>query len=117
MRLNSDASATMGMGVFAFMESIGRALFKPQEAAASRREQGPFYWSVMYIDENGVLRRSTMRVISVLPDQRSLKVWSDALGRECLLKISKIVEASDLQSGRKVNLPRWLAVQQRHVAG
>jgi hypothetical protein len=104
------------MGMFAFMESLGRALFKPQDAATSHHKQGPFYWSVMYIDENGVLRRSTVRVISVQPGTRFLKVWSDVLGREGLLKISKIVEASDLQSGRKVNLPRWLAFQQRHPA-
>jgi hypothetical protein len=113
MRLQSNAMAVGGM--FAFMEGISRALFKPQGAAVPRGEQGPYYWSVMYIDENGVLRRSTMRVISVHPDMRRLTVWSDALGRECALKISKIVEASDLQSGRKVNLPRWLATQQRHL--
>jgi hypothetical protein len=65
----------------------------------------------MYIDENGVLQRSTVRVIALHPDMRRLTVWCDALGRESTLKISKIVEASDLNSGRKVNLHRWLATQ------
>ena len=110
MRLNSNPMTAMGM--LAFMDGLGRAFFKPTGPAPSRPDPGPFYWKVMYIDENGVLRRSTIRVITLHTDLRRLTVWCDALGRECVLKISKIVEASDLQSGRKVNLHRWMANQQ-----
>lgn len=110
MRLiNSNPGVTTGM--FAFMDGFGRALFKPHGADAAKREPGPFYWKVLYIDENGVLQRSTVRVITLHPDMRRLTVWCDALGREHTVKISKIVEASDLQSGRKVNLHRWMAAQ------
>jgi hypothetical protein len=109
MRLNSNPGVATGM--FAFMDGLGRAFFKPAGPAPARRDPGPFYWKVMYIDEDGVLCRSTVRVIALNPDMRRLTVWSDALGRECTLKISKIVEASDLQSGRKVNLHRWMATQ------
>jgi hypothetical protein len=115
MRLNSNANAAMG--VFAFMESLGRVLFfRPEGGALTRREHGPYYWSIMFIDENGLLCRSNIRVIAVLPDMRRIKVWSDTLGRECVLKVSRIVEASDLQSGRRVNMTRWLAAQQSRVA-
>lgn len=108
MRLiNSNPGVTTGM--FAFMDGFGRAFFKPNDTA--RREPGPFYWKVMYIDEDGVLQRSTVRVISLHPDMRRLTVWCDALGREHTVKISKIVEANDLHSGRKVNLHRWMASQ------
>jgi len=110
MRLNSNPGAATGM--FAFMDGLGRAFFNPGgQQPSSKRDPGPFYWKVMYIDEDGVLRRSTVRVIALNPDLRRLTVWSDALGRECTLKISKIVEANDLQSGRKVNLHRWMATQ------
>ncbi|RZI86382.1 MAG: hypothetical protein EOP38_01720 [Rubrivivax sp.] len=112
MRLNSGAAAAVGM--FALMDGIGRVLFKPGASVAAKRE-GPCYWSVMYIDEDGILRRSTIRVIALHADMRRLTVWSDAMGRECMLKISKIVEASDLHSGRKVNLNRWLASQQQNA--
>ncbi len=113
MRLNSNPMTAMGM--LTFMDGLGRALFKPSGPPPSRQEPGPFYWKLMYIDENGLLRRSTVRVITLHPDMRRLTVWSDALGRECVLKISKIVEASDLHSGRKVNLHRWMAGQQTRV--
>ncbi|MDI1270971.1 MAG: hypothetical protein PSV40_17955 [Polaromonas sp.] len=99
--------------MFAFMDGLGRALFKPSAPAEPRSpDPGPFYWKVMFIDQNGVLQKSTVRVITLHSDLRRLTVWCDALGRECVLKISKIVEASDLQSGRKVNLHRWLVGQQ-----
>lgn len=108
MRLNTNPGVATGM--FAFMDGLGRALsFKASTPV--RYDLGPFYWKVMYIDEDGVLRRSNVRVIALHPDLRRLTVWSDALGRECILKISKIVEANDLQSGRKVNLHRWMATQ------
>ncbi|CAH0349434.1 hypothetical protein [Aquabacterium sp. CECT 9606] len=109
MRLTSNPMAAMGM--FALMDGLGRALFKPSGPAPHQPDPGPFYWKVMYIDDNGMLQRSTMRVITLHTDLRRLTVWCDALGRECVLKISKIVEASDLQSGRKVNLHRWMASQ------
>ncbi|RZK99819.1 MAG: hypothetical protein EOP36_18020 [Rubrivivax sp.] len=110
MRLiNSNPGVAAGM--FAFMDGLGRAFFKPAVPEPPRRDPGPFYWKVMFIDDHGVLRRSTVRVIALHPDMRRLTVWCDALGRECTLKISKIVEANDLQSGRKVNLHRWMASQ------
>ncbi|MGH6647157.1 hypothetical protein [Aquabacterium sp.] len=115
MRLiNSNPSVTTGM--FAFMDGLGRAFFKPGAPSPVPRDPGPFYWKVMYIDDNGVLQRSTVRVIALHPDMRRLTVWCDALGRESTLKISKIVEASDLQSGRKVNLHRWMATQRSQAA-
>jgi|GWRWMinimDraft_5_1066013.scaffolds.fasta_scaffold00909_4 hypothetical protein len=111
MRINSNPMTAMGM--FAFMDGLGRAFFKPSGPAAPMPpDPGPFYWKVMYIDENGVLQKSTVRVITLHTDLRRLTVWCDALGRECVLKISKIVEASDLLSGRKVNLHRWMVGQQ-----
>ena len=70
----------------------------------------------MYMEERGVLKKSTVRVITLHTDLRRLTVWCDALGRECVLKISRIVEASDLQSGRKVNLHRWIVSQQSQFA-
>ncbi len=98
--------------MFDFMDSLGRVLFRPSGPALAPRDPGPFYWDLMYLDENGALRRSTIRVIALHADSRRMTVWSDALGGECILKISKIVEASDLQTGRKVNLHRWIANHQ-----
>lgn len=114
MRLISIPTAQMSM--LSLMGGLGRAFFKPGTPTSSSRDAEPFYWKVMHVDEDGVLQRSTVRVLSLHADLRRLTVWSDSLGRECVLRTSRIVEISDLQSGRKVNLYRWMADQQKQPA-
>jgi hypothetical protein len=78
------------------------ALFKP------RGSNGLACWSVLYLDDNAVMQRSSIRVFAVWPVERRLTAWCSAQGREQVFRVSKIVEARDLSTGVPVDVDRWI---------
>ena len=98
--------AISSTGMLAYLSGIGRAIFHHQDQGA--HQTGDQYWAVMHIDTNGVLQNTTVRVISVHPGLRSVTVRREADEQDIILRISRIVEAIDIRSGRRVDLAKWL---------
>ncbi|MBC7699477.1 hypothetical protein [Aquabacterium sp.] len=99
-------TATSSTGLLAYLTGIGRAIFHHQDHDAQQASDQ--YWAVMHIDTNGVLQNTTVRVISVHPGLRSVTVRREADEQDIILRISRIVEAIDIRSGRRVDLAKWL---------
>jgi hypothetical protein len=68
-----------------------------------------WYWDVVYIEDNGEMLMSTLHVLGVNSQTRRLMAWCNSSGRERQFRLSRIASAMDLQSGRRVNLSRWMA--------
>ncbi|MDI1260352.1 hypothetical protein [Aquabacterium sp.] len=98
--------ASQSTGMLAYLAGIRRAIFHHQDQALL--QAGDQYWAVMHIDTNGVLQNTTVRVISVHPGLRSVTVRREADEQDIILRISRIVEAIDIRSGRRVDLAKWL---------
>lgn len=107
--MKSHKPSASSTGMLAYLTGIGRAIFHHQDQGA--RQAGEQYWAVMHIDANGVLQNTTVRVISVHPGLRSVTVRREADEQDIILRISRIVEAIDIRSGRRVDLPKWLDSQ------
>lgn len=97
------AEVIAAAGIFACGLGIAWAVFKPREAS------GLACWSVLYLDDNAVMQRTQVRVLSVWPTERRLVGWCSANGRERAFKVSKIVEARDAASGTPIDVERWMA--------
>ncbi len=104
--MKSHKPASSNTGVLAYFAGIGRAIFQHHDAQG--QEPGDQYWAVMHIDANGVLQNTTVRVIAVHPGLRSVTVRNEADEQEIILRTSKIVEAIDIRTGRRVDLAKWL---------
>jgi hypothetical protein len=98
--------ATSSTGMLAYLTGIGRAIFHHHDEGT--HPAGDQYWAVMHIDTNGVLQNTTVRVISVHPGLRSVTVRREADEQDIILRISRIVEAIDIRSGRRIDLAKWL---------
>jgi hypothetical protein len=100
-------ASTADRGWKGYLSHLGRVLWG-HESLAPDEEHGAQYWSVMHVDENGLLQKSTVRVLDVQLDLRSLTVWCQADGHQRTLRLSKVVEAVDISSGRRIHLQHWL---------
>lgn len=92
MAITGEAIAAAG--IFACGLGIAWAVFRPREA------NGLACWAVLYIDDNAVMQRTHVRVLSVGPVERRLVGWCSAKGRERAFRVSKIVEARDEPAAR-----------------
>lgn len=106
MTLIGELLGVLTAVILALTAGLGWAIFAPSKEPVWRNSS--HYWSITYIDEDGVLMRMSVRVIDVLFDRRRLKVWCYARGGERNLKLSKIIDACDLNNGSKIDLQRWL---------
>lgn len=102
---NKSANASTGM--LSYLAHIGRSMFHHHDDDAS--QQAERYWAVMYVDANGVLQNTTVSVVAVHPGLRSVTVRREADEQEIILRVSKIVEAIDIRTGRRINVGHWLA--------
>lgn len=66
------------------------------------------YWDVVYVDDNGEMLLTTLHVLGVDTHTRRVTAWCSTSGRERQFKLSKIVKAQDLRTGRRVNLLHWV---------
>ncbi|HEX5373364.1 MAG TPA: hypothetical protein VFW84_11585 [Aquabacterium sp.] len=77
-----------------------------------RKVQPLAHWTLLHIDHNGQLQRAAVAVLGVHHLERRLMVRRHDVPGLQTLKISRIVEAIDVPSGKRVNLERWL----EHIA-
>ena len=66
-------------------------------------------WSLMYIDPNGDLQRAVVDVIGVRRGERIIFVRSGPQKKPVAIKASRVVEAIDVPTGRRVLMDRWFA--------
>lgn len=104
---------------FSLFDAITAALGQAWARLAERQFEPLAKWSVMHLDQDGELQRSNaVDVLEAMPLERLILVRFGPELAPQVIKISRIVEAIDLPTGRKVILDRWLALQagpNRHV--
>ena len=105
---HKPAGANTGMR--AYLAHLGRSMFRQDSDATTQAER---YWAVMHIDADGVLQNITVSIVAIHPGLRSLTVRRECDDQEIILRISKIVEAIDLRTGRRIDLNQWMADAQR----
>jgi hypothetical protein len=103
MKPHKSATST---GMLAYLAGISRAIFQHHDHHG--HEAGEQCWAVMHIDANGVLQNTTVRVIAIHPGLRSVTVRNEADGQEFIVRLSRIVEAIDIRSGRRVDVAKWI---------
>jgi hypothetical protein len=71
-------------------------------------------WSLMYIDPNGELQRAVVDVIGARRDEKTILVRQSPQQGPVVIKASRLVEAIDVPTGRRVIMDRWFAYQGHH---
>jgi hypothetical protein len=66
-------------------------------------------WILMYIDPNGELQRATVDVIGAKRDDKTILVRQNPQRGPVAIKASRVVEAIDVPTGRRVIMDRWFA--------
>jgi hypothetical protein len=99
--MNITAQTLVALGIMASAGSIVWQLLKPRGDDSLAR------WSILYIDRDARMQRAAVRVLSVHPMERCITT-AGGHGRRRTFKVSKIVEARDLETGMPVNVPRWV---------
>ncbi|RZL03358.1 MAG: hypothetical protein EOP36_05085 [Rubrivivax sp.] len=106
----SDHKAGNGpTGMLAYLAHISRAMFQHHDDDEHAQQQAERYWALMYVDTDGVLQNTTVSVLAVHPGLRSVTVRRESDEQELILRVSKIVEAIDIRTGRRIDLGQWLA--------
>lgn len=118
---------TTGTQAFAFLSivvsvaGIAWALFWP-----GRRVHGgnapSTHWDLIYVDDNGVLLFTLVRVLKIDPEARRLTAWCSRTGAQRVFKLSKIIKATDVNTGLRINMARLMDVarsqsQSDHASG
>jgi hypothetical protein len=87
------------------------AMFWPKRRGAG--DQAPRHWDLVYVDDDGVLLFTMVRVLDLNLDSQRLTAWCSRTGAQRVFKLGKILKVTDAQTGERVRLPSGL----RHGAG
>ncbi|MEY4765405.1 MAG: hypothetical protein RI907_2078 [Pseudomonadota bacterium] len=71
----------------------------------STRADQPTHWDVVYVDDDGVLLFTLVRVLDLQPDAHRMVGWCSRTGTQRVFKLSKILKATDVATGERVRLP------------
>ncbi|HEX5357312.1 MAG TPA: hypothetical protein VFW93_13920 [Aquabacterium sp.] len=66
------------------------------------------HWDLVYVDDDGVMQFTMVRVLKINPTSRRMTAWCAASGSERVFKLSKIVKATDVRSGARINIARLI---------
>lgn len=66
------------------------------------------HWDLVYVDDDGVLQFTMVRVLKINPTSRRMTAWCASRGSERVFKLSKIVKATDVRSGARINIARLI---------
>jgi hypothetical protein len=73
------------------------------------REPPARCWSLLFIDDHAQMQRTTAVVQTEQPYERRLAFVCGTERCKKLIHVSRIIEARDVPTGRRVNLERWVA--------
>jgi hypothetical protein len=103
--MSIDTQTIAFVAIVASLVGMAWAIFWP----GNRRSGGDLastHWDLIYVDDNGVLIFTLVRVLSVNHDTRRLTAWCSRTGSERVFKFSKIVKATDVNTGVRIHLRR-----------
>jgi hypothetical protein len=60
------------------------------------------------VDDEGVMQFTMVRVLKVNPATRRMTAWCSTSGVERVFKLTKIVKATDVRSGARINIARLM---------
>lgn len=66
------------------------------------------HWDLVYVDDNGVMQFTMVRVLKLNPVTRRMTAWCSTTGAERVFKLTKIVKATDVRSGARINVARLM---------
>lgn len=66
------------------------------------------HWDLVYVDDDGVMQFTMVRVLKVNPTSRRMTAWCASSGCERVFKLNKIVKATDARSGARINIARLI---------
>lgn len=66
------------------------------------------HWDLVYVDDDGVMQFTLVRVLKINPASRRMTAWCSASGSERVFKLSKVVKATDVRSGARINIARLI---------
>ena len=66
------------------------------------------HWDLVYVDDNGVMQFTMVRVLKVNPVTRRMTAWCSTSGAERVFKLTKVVKATDVRSGARINVARLM---------
>lgn len=105
MALNTNTIAMISV-VIACM-GMAWAVFWPVRAQPGR-EPVSTHWDIVYVDDDGTMLFTLVRVIKVNPGTRRMTAWCSATGSERVFRLGKIVKATDVRSGARIDVMRLL---------
>ena len=101
MQINTSSIAYFAIG--ACVVGMLWALFWPGQR--HRADTAPSnHWELIYVDEDGVLLFTLIRVLDIDTEARRLTAWCSRSACQRVFKFSKIVKAVDVQTGTRVHL-------------
>lgn len=62
------------------------------------------HWDIVYVNDEGVMQFTLVRVIKINPSSRRMTAWCATAGSERIFKLGKIVKATDVRSGARINM-------------
>ena len=105
MKIDSQTIALMAIAVgFAGM---AWAVFWPIKAQPGSNSIST-HWDLVYVDDDGVMQFTMVRVLKVNPVTRRMTAWCSTSGAERIFKLTKIVKATDVRSGARINVARLM---------
>ena len=66
------------------------------------------HWDLVYVDDNGVMQFTMVRVLKINPVTRRMTAWCSSSGAERVFKLTKVVKATDVRSGARINVARLM---------
>lgn len=75
-------------------------------AAQGARPEAPTLWELVYVDDDGVLLFTVVRVLQLDEAHHRLVAWCTRSQAQRVFKLSKVIKATHLGTGQRVRLPR-----------
>jgi hypothetical protein len=95
------------VAILVALAGIAWALFWPV-TSRGRRANVSAHWDLAYLDDDGVLRFTVVRVIAFNFSTRRMTAWCTSRGSERVFKLSRIVKATDVRNGARIDLARLM---------
>lgn len=95
------------LAILVGLAGIAWAIFWPLESHPGVNPISS-HWDLVYVDDDGVMQFTLVRVLKINPGSRRMTAWCSASGSERVFKLSKIVKATDVRSGARINIARLI---------
>lgn len=105
MALNTDTIALISV-VIGFV-GMAWAIFWPVREQPGSHPVST-HWDIVYVDDDGIMQCTLVRVLKINPGTRRMTAWCATSGAERVFKLGKIVKATDVRSGARINVMRLM---------